>query len=138
MGSKSATEMLEFPCPECSTRLKVGASLAGHPVKCPSCGFVGRAPAGENQQTPAAASAVAANPPANLSDMSPPPVTPPQSNEQIAAEVAPEVINNPVQSLESSAPRSVLTRPLVSYIEKSPPKWPRFLWDKTNWSKAHW
>ncbi len=105
MGSKSATEMLEFPCPECSTRLKVGASLAGHPVKCPSCGFVGRAPAGENQQTPAAASAVAANPPANLSDMSPPPVTPPQSNEQIAAEVAPEVINNPVQSLESSGPK---------------------------------
>ena len=93
MGSKSATEMIEFPCPECSTRLKVGASLAGHPVKCPSCGYVALAPTGEDQQPPEA-SAVVANPPPDLSP----------EGEQIAAEVAPEDVKDTAQSTESSGP----------------------------------
>lgn len=103
IGSKSGLEMIEFPCPECSTRLKVGASLAGQPAKCPSCARVALVPGGESQQPPAA-SAVVANPPPNLSDLSPPgAATQPEPDEQAVTGVPMDTAQTPAQATESSS-----------------------------------
>ena len=91
--------MIEFPCPECSARLKVGASLAGHPAKCPSCTRVTLVPGGESQQPPEAIAAV--SPPPNLSDLSPPGAAP-SVDEQIATGVAAEAGQEPAPAMESS------------------------------------
>ena len=70
IGSNPGAAMIEFPCPECSTRLKVGASLAGQPAKCPSCAHIVTVPGAEGQAP--AASAIVTNPPPSPSEMSPP------------------------------------------------------------------
>ena len=99
IGSKSGAEMIEFPCPECSTRLKVGASLAGQPAKCPSCASVAVVPGSENQQPAEAANVVGA--PVNLSsgptDLSSPNA---QSglDETIVPEIAPVVVPGSAES----------------------------------------
>ena len=99
IGSKSGAEMIEFPCPECSTRLKVGASLAGQPAKCPSCASVAVVPGSENQQPAEAANVVGA--PVNLSsDPSDPSSPNAQSglDETIVPEIAPVVVPGSAES----------------------------------------
>jgi hypothetical protein len=45
---------VDFPCPECGRRLRVGPELAGKKVRCPGCRKVVPAPAGSTTVTPAA------------------------------------------------------------------------------------
>jgi len=44
LGNTSAPEFVEFPCPACSTRLKVGISLVGKQAKCPKCAQISNVP----------------------------------------------------------------------------------------------
>ena len=99
IGSKSGAEMIEFPCPECSTRLKVGASLAGQPAKCPSCASVAVVPGSENQQPAEAANVVGA--PVNLSSGPTDPSSPNAQSgldETIVPEIAPVVVPGSAES----------------------------------------
>ena len=47
LGNTSRPDFVEFPCPECATRLKVGVNLIGKPAKCPKCARVTNVPGAE-------------------------------------------------------------------------------------------
>lgn len=44
-GNTQADEFVEFACQQCATQLKVSATLAGSPAKCPKCAAVTQIPA---------------------------------------------------------------------------------------------
>ena len=52
IGINTGPGFVEFPCPECSTRLKVGVALVGEPAKCPKCSSVAQVPAPQSQAQP--------------------------------------------------------------------------------------
>ena len=50
IGINTGPGFVEFPCPECSTRLKVGVALVGKPAKCPKCSGIAQVPAPPQSQ----------------------------------------------------------------------------------------
>lgn len=81
-GNTAGAEFVEFECPQCSTRLKVSASIVGQPAKCPKCETVSNVPGLAATEFPGADSVV------EPADISSPVVIPQAADDQDAGPVA--------------------------------------------------
>jgi len=94
IGINAGPGFVEFPCPECSTQLKVGVALVGKPAKCPKCASVAQVPAPPSQspagQRPEPASSMVTPQLAPSNDLLPPGST--GSPQPLVSEVTPPVV----------------------------------------------
>jgi len=109
IGINAGQGFVEFPCPECSTQLKVGVALAGKPAKCPKCANVAQVPAPPSQSPtgqqlePASSITTPQLVPSN--DLLPPGAT--GSPQPLVSEVTPPVVadaSSPAQLQSSAGP----------------------------------
>ena len=108
IGINTGPRFIEFPCPQCSARLKVGLALVGKPAKCPKCSGIAQVPAPSQpapDQGPEVVSSMVTPQLTPSNDLLPPGVSP--SPQPTVPEVTPIVtpsVSAPVQPQPPAGP----------------------------------
>ena len=93
IGINAGPDFIEFPCPKCTTRLKVGLALVGKPAKCPKCASVAQVPTPQSQPAASPVQSMVTPQLAPSNDLMPPGGTAaPPPPQPAVPEVAPQVV----------------------------------------------
>ncbi len=128
IGVKAGPDFVEFPCPQCSTRLKVGVELVGKAAKCPKCGAVAEVPIPQSNDSIVQASVLPvpmtsqSSQPSATGDFSPPVSAPTTQKNvpEVAPLVTPSSVSEPAAGPEigEDTPARQLYRKITTEVAK--------------------